>query len=60
MASIYGRLEEQRSKKVFDEDYKPEHRLKLMAEVCEMQEIETPLLTDLLYRNPNSPKPSHL
>ncbi|KAI8337955.1 hypothetical protein BC941DRAFT_424165 [Chlamydoabsidia padenii] len=32
MASIYGRLEEQRSKKVFEEDYKPEHRLKLVAE----------------------------
>ncbi|CAO3589081.1 unnamed protein product [Absidia cylindrospora] len=32
MASIYGRLEEQRSKKVFDEEYKPEYRSKLMAE----------------------------
>jgi hypothetical protein len=45
MASIYGRLEEQRSKKVFDEEYKPEHRLKLMAEVrvgC----IQEPVFTD--------------
>ncbi|KAI8097692.1 uncharacterized protein BX664DRAFT_84831 [Halteromyces radiatus] len=32
MASIYGRLEEQRSKKVFDDDYKQDHKLKLLAE----------------------------